>query len=92
MMELVGNWLTGVTAAAILCALANSLMPDGPVRRVGRLACGLAVLAAVLGPVLRLEPMEPEAWLEEYGQVMAVQRQELEQTRAETVGLSLIHI
>ena len=76
MMELVGNWLTGVTAAAILCALANSLMPDGPVRRVGRLACGLAVLAAVLGPVLRLEPMEPEAWLEEYGQVMAVQRQE----------------
>lgn len=53
-----GNWLTGVTAAAILCALANSLMPDGPVRRVGRLACGLAVLAAVLGPVLRLEPME----------------------------------
>ena len=52
MMELVGNWLTGVTAAAILCALANSLMPDGPVRRVGRLACGLAVLAAVLGPGL----------------------------------------
>ena len=64
MMDLVGNWLTGVTAAAILCALANSLMPDGPVRRVGRLACGLAVLAAVLGPVLRLEPMEPEAWLD----------------------------
>ena len=28
MMDLVGNWLTGVTAAAILCALANSLMPD----------------------------------------------------------------
>ena len=79
--------LSGLSkAAAILCALANSLMPDGPVRRVGRLACGLAVLAAVLGPVLRLGPMEPEAWLEEYGQVMAVQRQELEQTRAETVG------
>ena len=88
MMDLVGNWLTGVTAAAILCALANSLMPDGPVRRVGRLACGLAVLAAVLGPVLRLEPMEPEAWLEEYGQVMAVQRQELEQTRAETARVT----
>ena len=52
MMELVGNWLTGVTAAAILCALANSLMPDGPVRRVGRLACGLAVLAAVLAGML----------------------------------------
>ena len=87
MMELVGNWLTGVTAAAILCALANSLMPDGPVRRVGRLACGLAVLAAVLGPVLRLEPMEPEAWLDENGQVVAAfWRQELEQTRAETVG------
>jgi len=52
--------------------------------RLRRFGIFFLVLAAVLGPVLRLEPMEPEAWLEEYGQVMAVQRQELEQTRAET--------
>lgn len=61
MMELVGNWLTGVTAAAILCALANSLMPDGPVRRVGRLACGLAVLAAALSRTIWTELGVPEA-------------------------------
>ena len=29
------EWLLSVTAAAILCALAQGLIPPGPVRRVG---------------------------------------------------------
>ena len=32
MMALLQAWLTGITAAAILCALADSLMPQGAVR------------------------------------------------------------
>ena len=40
MMELLRAWLTGITAAAILCALANSLMPEGAVRRVGSWPAG----------------------------------------------------
>ena len=47
MIELLRVWLIGVTAAAILCALANSLMPQGPVRKVGKLALGLVMLAAL---------------------------------------------
>ena len=78
MMELLRNWLTGVTAAAILCALADSLMPEGPVRRVGRLTCGLVMLAAVLSPFLRLEALPaPELRLEDAGE----QVQDLEQAR-----------
>ena len=59
MMELLRAWLTGITAAAILCALANSLMPEGAVRRVGKLACGLLMLSAVLRPLVEVEALSP---------------------------------
>ena len=55
-MELLRQWLTGVTCAAIIVALADSLMAGGTVRRVGRLAGGLLLLAAVVKPVLELDP------------------------------------
>ena len=45
-----GGWLTGVTAAAILCALAERLMPEGAVRRVGKLALSLVMLFAMVRP------------------------------------------
>ena len=51
-MALVREWLLGVTAAAILAALAGSLMPPGAVRQVGKLACGLLLVWAMLRPLL----------------------------------------
>ena len=73
MMALLGSWLTGVTAAAILCALADRLMPEGPVRRAGKLALGLVMLAAVLRPLLQLEAVSPaELW--EEGRVQTAAR------------------
>lgn len=50
MMGLVRGWLLGITGAAILAALADGLMPEGGVKQVGRLVCGLVLLAAVLRP------------------------------------------
>lgn len=81
MMELLRAWLTGITAAAILCALANSLMPEGAVRRVGKLACGLVMLAAVLRPLVEVEALSPGDLLEDYQAQAAVQTQELEEER-----------
>ncbi len=80
-MEWLGSWLTGVTAAAVLCALAESLMPEGPVRRVGKLALGLVMLAALLRPLAGLEGVDLGDWLEEYRSEQAAQTQELEQER-----------
>ena len=56
MMELLRAWLTGVTAAAILCALADSLMPPGPVRKAGKLAGGLVygIMLVILFTVINL--------------------------------------
>ena len=81
MMELLRAWLTGITAAAILCALANSLMPEGAVRRVGKLACGLLMLSAVLRPLVEVEALSPGDLLENYQAQAAVQTQALEEER-----------
>ena len=54
-MELLRQWLTGVTCAAIIVALADSLMAGWTVRRIGRLAGGLLLLAAVVKPVLEVD-------------------------------------
>lgn len=55
MMELLRQWLTGVTCAALVAALSDSLTTGGAVRRVGRLAGGLLLLAAVVKPVLEVD-------------------------------------
>ena len=51
MMGFVRSWLLGVTAAALVLALAETLAPEGAVKKVCRLAGGLALLLAAAGPV-----------------------------------------
>lgn len=55
MLAFLKQWLMGVTAAALLVAVAESMMPKGPVRRLGRLTGGLVMLLAVLSPILKLD-------------------------------------
>lgn len=50
-MGAVRSWLLGVTAAALVVALAETLAPEGSVKKVCRLAGGLALLLAALSPV-----------------------------------------
>ena len=45
------EWLTGITAAAMLTAVARYLMPQGAVQQVGSLVCGMLLLWAVLKPL-----------------------------------------
>ena len=54
-MEFLRIWLLGLTGAAILSALAEALMPEGGVKQVGKLACGLLMLSAVLSPLGKLD-------------------------------------
>lgn len=76
MMELVRQWLTGVTCAALIAALANGLMPKGPVKQVGKLVCALVLLCAVLRPVLSMDI--PEA-----GQITSGLHGQVEDNRAQ---------
>lgn len=53
-MGLVRQWLLGVTAAAMVLSLADALVPEGGVKKVCRLAGGLALLLAAVNPVIGL--------------------------------------
>lgn len=48
------QWLLGVTATALVLALAETLAPEGSAKKVCKLAGGLALLLAAVGPVLGL--------------------------------------
>ena len=73
MMELIKSWLVGITCAAMVVALADGLMPQGAVRKIGRLTGGLVLLLAITRPLLTLDPAalamdwtgETAAWSEE---------------------------
>ena len=54
MMGAVRGWLLGVTAAALVLALAEALAPEGGAKKVCRLAGGMALLLAAVGPLTGL--------------------------------------
>ena len=66
MTEVVRQWLLGVTCTALLLAVADSLALDGSVKKVCRLAGGLALLLAAASPLLRLDSGVLAGMLEEY--------------------------
>lgn len=45
------GWFIGMACAAILAAVAQSIMPPGPVRQVGSLICAMMLLWATLKPI-----------------------------------------
>ena len=49
------DWLMGVTCAAMALALIEGLVPAGTVKKVCRLAGGLAILLAAVSPVVKLD-------------------------------------
>jgi len=55
MMELVRTWLMGITAAALIASLADSLSPEGAVKKIGKLASGLLLMVAILNPLMELD-------------------------------------
>ena len=80
MMGAVRSWLLAVIAAALLCAVADALMPSGAVKRVGRLVCGLVLIAAILSPLAALDLEEGQRWLEGYLASVRAREAELEET------------
>lgn len=65
-MVLFKDWLLGVTACALLVALAEQLTPKGTVRKLGKLTGGLLLLVAVLQPVLKVDYGSLSAALSQY--------------------------
>lgn len=63
---MIQQWITGVTAAAIIGALAQSLMPEGSAKSAGRLVVGLLMLLAVVKPLAEADTATLSGALAEY--------------------------
>lgn len=54
-MELIRTWILSVTVSAILIGAADALMPEGAVKKVGKLTGGLILLLGVMQPVVTMD-------------------------------------
>ena len=54
-MTLLRTWILSVTACAMVIAAAEALMPDGAVKRVGKLTGGLILVLGLLQPLVKLD-------------------------------------
>lgn len=54
MIEFFNQWLMSVVAITLLIAVAEVLMPYGPVKEVGKLICGLLLLLTIVKPLMSL--------------------------------------
>ena len=55
MIAVVRAWLIGITAAALIVALADCLAPDGAIKKISKLAGGLIMLIAIIQPIAKLD-------------------------------------
>ena len=54
-MDILRTWIIGVTVAAMVLAAAQALMPEGAVKRIGRLTGSLILVSALLHPLVSLD-------------------------------------
>ncbi len=71
MIEAVRQWILGITGTSIVAGIAMSVTPEGRVKKAVKLVSGLAVMLALISPVLSFD-------FEGYSQYMSEYRQEAE--------------
>ena len=72
MMEVIRDWLVGITCAAMVVALAESLTPQGTIRKIGRFTGGLVLLLAVVQPVMKLDEGSLRQAMAEYKAALSI--------------------
>ena len=80
-MEALRNWLLAVLAVSLLTAIAQAVMPEGSVKAVGRLACGLLVFLAVARPVLGIDYTRLTSVIRSYTELTQQMQSELTGTK-----------
>lgn len=86
MMGAVRAWLTSVVAVTLLLTVAQTLIPQGAVRKIAGFTGGLILLAALLQPVLQTERGGLRLEFDGYADAVAQRRAELESAEEETMA------
>ncbi len=80
MIAAVREWLVSLVAVSLFLSLAQSLVPEGTLRKISSFTGGLLLLAALLQPLTGTDRWEVKLDLSAYEDAIAVQRLELEKT------------
>ena len=55
MTEFFRSWILGLTGAAAFCALCSAVTPDGSVKKVQKLLCGVVMTLALVSPLMGMD-------------------------------------
>lgn len=55
-MELLRQWLLGITGTTLILAMADTMIPSGVVKQSSKLICGLLLLIMLINPIIQLSP------------------------------------
>lgn len=86
MITAVREWLASVVAVTLLLTVAQALIPEGSIRKIAAFTGGLALLAALLQPVLRTDLSRLDLNLDIYNQAVEERQAELEEAREEELA------
>ena len=78
MIGAVREWLSAVVAVAMLLTVAQTLMPEGTVRKIASFTGGLILLVALLQPVLGADLSRLDLDLDAYAAAIQERQAELE--------------
>lgn len=83
MIQAVKEWLLSIVMLSFLISLLRLLMPEGGLRKVGAFTGSLVLMAAILRPLVRLEPELPEWDMRAYESAISERMEELNERRAD---------
>ncbi|MCI2056686.1 MAG: stage III sporulation protein AF [Oscillibacter sp.] len=86
MMEKVRVWLTAVVAVSILITLAQSLIPEGTLRKIASMTGGLLLLIVLLLPVKGLDVGDLKLDYGDYEEKIAARQEELQSDTQEELS------
>ena len=66
MTDILRSWILGLAGTAVICAVARLLTPQGRVKRIVELLCGVAMTVALLSPLLEPDLRDYGLHLSEY--------------------------
>ena len=88
MMGAVREWLTSIVVVTMLLSVAQSLIPEGGIRKIASITGGLVLLVALLQPILGADLERLELRLEDYETAIEKRQEELaEAGEAELQGI-----
>lgn len=77
MMAAVREWLAAVMVVSLLLTVAESLIPEGSIRKIAGFTGGLILLLTLLQPILRTDLGRLHLNMDDYGTEIASRRSEL---------------